>query len=310
MSLPNCLRLRRGRPFVRALWGGLLAVALTLSLASLALAGEPEALDPEGHPLPVRVVPAARDGIVQYTVQAGDTVYGLAKRFGLKPETIIWANEALIGQPDRLRVGQVLRILPVDGAYHVVQPGDTLYALARRFSVTVEAIVRCPYNHLPDPDRLQVGTFLIIPGAQGGGGVPRLFHYQGPIPADALRGTGSYVWPLRGHITQRFHKGHPGLDIGAPKGTPVRAVDSGFVVQAAWDDAGYGNCVIVDHGNGVRTLYAHLSSYAVSAGESVEKGQVLGAVGASGRATGPHLHLEIIVQGEWKDPLQFLPPLD
>ena len=310
MSLPNRLQLVRGRPFVQALWRGLLAAALTLGLASSALAGEPEALDPEGHPLPVQAVPAARDGIVLYTVQAGDTVYGLAKRFGLKPETIIWANEALIGQPDRLRVGQVLRILPVDGAYHVVQSGDTLYALARRFGVTVEAIVHCPYNHLPDPDRLRVGTSLVIPGAKGGGGVPRLLHYQGPIPADALQGTGSYIWPLRGRITQRFHKGHPGLDIGAPKGTPVRAVDSGFVIQAAWDDSGYGNCIVIEHGNGVRTLYAHLSAYSVSAGESVEKGQVIGEVGSSGRATGPHLHLEFIVQGEWKDPLLFLPPLN
>lgn len=309
MSLLNRLQVVQGRPFVQTLWGGLLVLALTLGLASLALAGEPEALDPEGHPLPLQATPAARDGIILYTVQAGDTVYGLAQRFGLKPETIIWANEALIGRPDRLRVGQVLRILPLDGAYHVVQPGDTLYALARRFGVTVEAIVRCPYNHLPDPDRLQVGTPLIIPGAKGGGGVPRLPLYRGPIPADALQGTGSYVWPLRGQITQRFHKGHPGLDIGAPKGTPVRAVDSGFVIQAAWDDAGYGNCIVIDHGNGVRTRYAHLSAYAVSAGESVEKGQVIGSVGASGKATGPHLHLEFIVQGEWKDPLEFLPPL-
>ncbi|MGC8838577.1 MAG: peptidoglycan DD-metalloendopeptidase family protein [Anaerolineae bacterium] len=309
MSLPNPLQVARGRPFVQALWGGLVVVALTLGLASLALAGEPETLDPEGHPLPAPEASAARDGIVLYTVQAGDTVYGLAQRFGLRPETLIWANEALIGQPDRLRVGQVLRILPVDGAYHVVQPGDTLYALARRFGVTVEAIVRCPYNHLPDPDRLRVGTPLVIPGAKGGGGVPRLLHYQGRIPADALQGTGSYIWPLRGWITQRFHKGHSGLDIGAARGTPVRAVDSGFVIQAARDDAGYGNCIVIDHGNGVRTLYAHLSAYAVSAGESVEKGQVIGEVGASGKATGPHLHLEFIVEGERKDPLQFLPPL-
>lgn len=309
MSLPNRLKLARGRPFVQALWGGLLVMALTLGLASLALAGEPETLNAEGHPLPVQDTSAARDGIIQYTVQAGDTVYGLAKRFGLRPETIIWANEALTARPDRLRVGQVLRILPVDGVYHVVQAGDTLYGLARRFGVTVEEIAHCPYNHLPNPDRLQVGTPLIIPGAEGGGGVPRLLHYEGAIPSHALQGTGSYIWPLRGQITQYFRKGHPGLDIGASKGTPVRAVDSGFVIQSAWDDAGYGNCIIIDHGNGVRTLYAHLLAYSVSAGESVEKGQVIGEVGATGRATGPHLHLEFIVQGEWKDPLQLLPPL-
>ncbi|MBC7223990.1 MAG: M23 family metallopeptidase [Anaerolineae bacterium] len=287
-----------------------LAALLMLLLASPVLAGEPETLKPEVPPPASREASTAREGIIQYTVQAGDTVYGLAKRFVLKPETIIWANEALMGRPDRLRVGQVLRILPVDGVYYIVRPGDTLYALAWRFGVTVQEIVRCPYNHIADRDRLRVGMPLIIPGAKSGGPVPRLLYYRGRLPADALKGTGTYVWPLRGWITQRFRKGHPGLDIGASKGTPVRAVDSGFAVQSAWDDTGYGHCIVIDHGNGVRTRYAHLSAYHVSAGESVTQGQIIGEVGDTGKATGPHLHLEIIVQGVRKDPLQYLPPLD
>jgi len=304
MSPHSRLRSQQGRLLLLCI---VTILALLAGYPSQVLAGEPEELKPPRPPQAAKSDSRGRDEILTYTVQAGDTVYGLAKEFGLKPETIIWANEALMGRPDRLRVGQPLRILPVDGLYYVIRSGDTLSALARRFGVSVQEIVRCRYNHIKDRNRLSIGMALIIPGAQGGGSVPRRLHYHSRPPADASPGTGTYVWPTQGLITQRFHRGHPALDIGAPKGTPVRAVDSGFVVETAWSDFGYGHCIVIDHGNGVRTRYAHLLAYHVSAGESVTQGQIIGEVGASGRATGPHLHLEIIVNGVHQDPLTLLP---
>ncbi|MGQ9585243.1 MAG: peptidoglycan DD-metalloendopeptidase family protein [Anaerolineae bacterium] len=292
---------------VRLLWA--VAILLCSPDASLrALASAPEKLPSDSPPSVIGSRSGEREGILTYTVQPGDTVYGLAKRFGLRAETIIWANEGLAAHPDRLQVGQTLRILPLDGVYYVTQAGDTLSNLARRFGVTVQDIVRCRYNHIPNPDRIRVDMALIIPGAKAAPFVPRQSYFRGRLPADAPRGTGTYVWPLWGVITQRFHKGHPALDIGAPKGTPVRAVDSGFVVESAWEDNGYGNCIVIDHGNGVKTRYAHLSAYHVGAGEPVAQGQVIGEVGATGQATGSHLHLEIIVNGVPQDPLALLPP--
>jgi len=305
MSPHSRLRPQQGRLLLLCI---VTILALLAGYPSQVLAGEPEELKPHRPPQEADSDSRGRDEILTYAVQAGDTVYGLAKEFGLKPETIIWANEALMGRPDRLRVGQPLRILPVDGVYYVIRSGDTLSALARRFGVSVQEIVRCRYNHIEDRNRLKVGMAVIIPGAQGGGSVPRRPRYHSRPPADASQGTGTYVWPTQGLITQRFHRGHPALDIGAPKGTPVRAVDSGFVVETAWSDFGYGHCIVIDHGNGVRTRYAHLLAYHVSAGESVTQGQIIGEVGASGRSTGPHLHLEIIVNGVHQDPLTLLPP--
>jgi len=138
--------------------------------------------------------------------------------------------------------------------------------------------------------------------------VPRqVFAYNGEVPKGAKKGTGSFAWPMSGYITQGFWEGHRAIDIGAPIGTPIVATDSGFVAVAQWSDVGYGRMVIIDHGNGYQTLYAHMDAYFVEAGQSVAKGQTLGKCGSTGNSTGPHLHFEVIKQGVRRNPFNYLP---
>ena len=98
-----------------------------------------------------------------------------------------------------------------------------------------------------------------------------------------------------------------GIDIGAPKGAPVIAADSGYVVQAGWSNVGYGNMILINHGNGYLTRYAHLSALNVEVGDSVKKGQLIGRVGSTGNSTGPHLHFEIIRGSTHRNPFGLLP---
>jgi len=248
-----------------------------------------------------------RDEIIIYVARSGDTVWGIAERFGISPETILWANEKLEDNPDLLAIGQELIILPVSGVYHTVEPGETLESIAKKYKVDVSAITEYPLNRLRPPHELQVGQKLIVPGGRKPY-IPRVVHaYRGPIPENAAQGTGSFGWPVSGVITQKYWDRHRAIDIGAPKGTPVYAADSGFVTYAGWNDAGYGYMLIIDHRNGFQTLYAHLSWYYPEVGDSVAKGELIGRVGSTGRSTGPHLHFEIIKNGVKRNPLGFLP---
>lgn len=254
--------------------------------------------------------PSQRTEVETYTVRAGDTVLGIAARYGLQPETIQWANPELEANPDMLRIGDRLVILPVNGAVHVVQPGDTLSSIAARYKAPVQDIVDMPLNNLSDINMpISVGSQLIIPGGTKPYIPRQVAVYSGPIPSNATRGTGSLGWPTSGIITQPFWNGHRAIDIGAYTGTPVTAADSGYVVSSqtgGWNN-GYGNMVTIDHGNGYVTLYAHLHSIYVRQGENVSKGQQLGTVGNTGNSTGPHLHFEVRYQGVPRNPFNYLP---
>ena len=248
-----------------------------------------------------------RLGIITYTVQLGDTVQGIAAQFDLEPTTIMWANPAVEDAPDLLRIGQELIILPVDGVYHTVKEGETLESIAKKYKVEVEAITSCPYNSLQPPDfAIEPGMKLIIPGGQKPW-VPKVVtSYTGPIPEGA-RGTGLFQWPVLGYITQGYWYGHRAIDIGVPVGTAVHAADGGFVSFAGWTDVGYGYLIVIDHANGFATYYAHLSNFYVTAGQKVERGQVIGATGNTGWSTGPHLHFEIRYLGVPQNPRAYLP---
>ena len=127
-------------------------------------------------------------------------------------------------------------------------------------------------------------------------------------PAEGVAtGTGQFIWPVSGRISQGYGNGHYAIDIMGWTGRPIAAADSGFVVQCGWDNSGYGNVIVIDHGGGVLTRYAHLDKFSVKAGDSVKQGDQIGLMGTTGRSTGPHLHFEIIVGGYQKNPISYLP---
>jgi murein DD-endopeptidase MepM/ murein hydrolase activator NlpD len=248
-----------------------------------------------------------RNEIISYRVIGGDTVIGIAKRFAISPETILWANERTELNPEFLRIGQELIIPPTTGVLHEVKTGDTLQALARTYKADVSAITDLPSNGLTPPFALTVGQKIMVPGGEKPYQPKVVYGYSGAVPAAATKGSGRFVWPLGGTITQGFWTGHRAIDIGVRTGASILAADSGYVILVAGDDYGYGKHVMINHGNGFETLYAHMSVILVSPGQTVSKGQVLGLSGNSGRSSGPHLHLEIRYYGTQVNPLNYLP---
>lgn len=242
-----------------------------------------------------------------YVVQSGDSVFGIAEKFGLKPETILWSNPALESNPDLLRVGDRVAILPTNGVYHKIAAKDTLSSIAKQYKVDVKAISGYAWNNLGDESQaIPVGAYLIVPGGQKPYVSRQVAVYSGPIPATARRGSGVFVMPAGGSITQKYWSGHRAVDIGSWIGNPVAASDSGFVVYAGWDKTGYGNLIVINHGNGYITYYAHLSKIFVRVGESVARGQRIGSVGSTGRSTGPHLHFEVRYRGVQQNPFNYV----
>ncbi|HZY42194.1 MAG TPA: M23 family metallopeptidase, partial [Anaerolineae bacterium] len=248
-----------------------------------------------------------RREIEVYTVQAGDTVQGIAAYFGLQPETLMWSNPAIEDTPDLLKIGQEVIILPIDGVYHEVTDGDTLSSIAQKYKVETTAITDVAWNNLTPP------TFSITPGMKlivADGTKPLITKvvtsYSGPIPSGAT-GTGQFRWPVTGRITQDYWSGHRAIDIAVPPNSPVYASDGGYVSFVGWTDVGYGYLVRIDHGNGFETWYAHNNSFAVTLGESVERGQVIAYSGSTGHSTGPHVHFEIRYLGALQNPRIYLP---
>ena len=259
-------------------------------------------------PVPLTQIPSRlRRSVITYTVQAGDTVEGIAIMFGIQPETIMWSNSAVEDAPDYLQIGQELVILPVNGVYHAVAKGDTLESIAKKYKATIESITGVSFNNLQPPDyRIEPGMKLIVAGGEKPY-VPKVVTaYAGSVPQGA-RGTGRFQWPVLGTLTQGFWWGHRALDLGAATGSPVYAADGGFVSFAGWTDIGYGNLIVIDHANGYATYYAHLSGFRVYAGRSVQRGQLIGVVGSTGNSSGPHLHFEIRYNYGLLNPRSYLP---
>jgi murein DD-endopeptidase MepM/ murein hydrolase activator NlpD len=274
-----------------------------------------------------------RIDVIKYTVQPGDTLFGIAEKFGLQPQTILWGNYAfLFDDPHRLRPGQELNILPVNGTYYQWNEGDGLNGVAEFFGVDPLEIINFPGNHL-DPDtigdfakpNIAPGTSLIIPG-----GTRAFTSWQAPFVSrsdpTAARvvgagycgtiyggqvGYGSFIWPTNKHYLSGFNyspeSNHRGIDIAGNEGEPIYAADAGVIVYAGWNDYGYGNMIMIDHGEW-QTLYAHLNSINVSCGQGVGRGDVIGALGSTGNSSGAHLHFEMmhITYGK-VNPWNFLP---
>jgi len=259
--------------------------------------------------VPYTIIPERpREEIIKYVVQPGDTILGIAAQFGVVGETVMWANGRLEDNPDLLRVGQEVLVLPVDGVYHQVGAGDTVGKIAAAFSVEPSAIIEYPLNNLDSENaQITVGQWLVVPGGVKPYVPRQVVAYSGPVPEDATIGTGSFGWPAAGQITQGYWDRHRAIDVGSWEGAPVIAADSGYVVAAGWDDGGYGRMVVIDHGNGFQTLYAHLQVYYVEVGSSVAKGQAIAEVGTTGNSTGPHLHFEVRKNQVQRNPFGFLP---
>jgi Peptidase family M23/LysM domain len=276
-----------------------------------------------------------RTEIITYTVKTGDTIFGIAEMFGLKPETILWGNYyTLTDDPHKLQPGIVLNIMPMDGTYHRWSEGEGLNGVAHGYDVTPDVIVNWPGNHL-DPATLgdyshpniKPDTMLFVPGGHRDfvtWSAPRISRNNPGVAkilgpgscgtiADGAVGTGSFIWPANNHTLSGFDysptTNHFGIDIRGALGDPVYAADNGVVVYAGWNDWGYGNVVVIDHDGGWQTLYAHLSSFNVGCGYSVYQGDVIGAFGSTGNSSGPHLHFEMLNESYGKvNPWNFLPP--
>lgn len=252
-----------------------------------------------------------RSEIVEYKIQNGDTISAVAQKFGISQDTVKWAND-LSG--DQIKPGQLLKILPVTGVAHAVKEGDNLESVAKKYSAQSQAILDFPFNDVPDDFKLKVGQLLIIPdGSPPEVAAPKpkpqpQYLAQGPAsPAFNAPGGGQFIWPTGGAITQYFAWYHPGVDIANRSGPGIAAADGGVVAVAGWPDGyGYGNRVIIDHGNGYTSLYAHLSNIYVSVGQTISRGQLIGQMGSTGRSTGTHLHLEIHYKGVALNPLAIL----
>jgi len=239
-----------------------------------------------------------RAAVEEYEVKPGDTLASIAEIFDITADTIKWQNNLT---SDTIRPGQKLQILPVAGVAHKVKSGESIYSISKRYSVDPQKIVNFA---------LAVGTTLIVPDGVPPKAVPRVRPGMRPQRASViagLSGSGRFIWPTTGNITQYPVYYHNALDIANKALPSVIASDGGTVIFAGCVGYGYGCHIIIDHGNGFSTLYAHLSRIDVGAGQAVGQGAAIGQVGSSGRSTGPHLHFEVRVGGVPKNPLSYLP---
>jgi len=254
--------------------------------------------------------------ILEYQVQEGDTIGSIAEKYNLQLDTILWAND--LTEKSAIKPDQIIKVPPVDGIVHTVRKGDTIYSLAKRYGLgddpaAAQGILNYPFNTFTDDETfgLAIGQIVVIPdGAKPEPGIaaPTTRFASRPTPdAGTVSAAGSFIWPASGGISQRFAGYHPAIDISNRSGGSILAADSGTVIVAGWpDNYGYGNRVIIDHGNGFVTLYAHLSGFSVSAGQTVTRGNVIGNMGCTGRCTGTHLHFEIRSGGVVQNPLSYL----
>lgn len=236
--------------------------------------------------------------VMTYATQPGDTISSIAARANLRPETVLQVNH-LTGF-DQLVIGEVLTLPPIDGSMVPVLSGQTLEQLAS--SLRLDAAVVRDLNGLTLNAPLPAELFVPdVSTAQ----LPHRAIPMAPAAAETRHHLVRFLWPTQGTITTFFLPWHPGLDIANAYGTKEMAADGGRVVFAGWGS--YGIYVEIDHGNGFMTVYGHLQEVVVAAGQLVQPGQLIGYMGATGRATGSHLHFEIRYHNVPQNPLDYLP---
>ena len=266
-----------------------------------------------------------RSEVTSYTVQEGDTIFGIAAAFGLAPDTIVWSNREIINDaPWLIQPGTELFILPVDGVYYTTRAQETVASIAAYYEVDPAALYN-EWNGIEEGTQLREGQLLVVPGARGeevewnpppgqpvagtagySYGVCSGVSYTGPggngwfvLPTGGTRVSGWYFHDPRNPT-------HIGLDYACRMGEPIYASDNGVVTIAGWN-GGYGILIEVNHGNGFVTRYAHFSDIAVGCGQSVYQGSLLGYCGSTGWSSGAHLHFEVRHNGAPQDPQIYLP---
>jgi murein DD-endopeptidase MepM/ murein hydrolase activator NlpD len=254
----------------------------------------------------------------KHVVEKGDTPNKVAETYGLEPATLLWGNPELSDKAQLLQVGITLTILPQDGVLHTVEVTDTVESIAAFYGVEPQVIIDYTDNNLAGwPHRPVPGTQIFIPGGEKpflvwsytpnsarGQLTSAGAFYEGQI---IYAGIGRFVWPTGSwRITQYYWWAHRAIDIGAVVETPVYASDGGTVIYSGWSAIGYGNLIVLDHGNGFQTYYAHLNSIWVANGQFVPQGTPIAGVGSTGNSSGPHLHFEIRYNGVLLNPLDYL----
>jgi murein DD-endopeptidase MepM/ murein hydrolase activator NlpD len=288
--------------------------------------GEAPAIDTSGQETAL-AAPAFQDPFVLYSVQEGDTASAIAARFGIDLSYLLWANPDL-RDGELLAVGQNLLIPAGNGILHHMLYGETLSDVAERYGVPIETIINWAGNGITSPDQIVEDALVFVPN----GVVPvTILPEPTAIPTEppvfvavppevdvppvsvavpAASGSG-LIWPIYGSISSYMDASHPlGIDIDlfGREGAPIAAATSGTVTFAGGNPCcSYGYYVVVMSPDGIETLYAHFSDFAVSVGQLVGQGQTLGYAGCTGYCTGTHLHFEVIDNGVRVNPLSYLP---
>jgi murein DD-endopeptidase MepM/ murein hydrolase activator NlpD len=268
-----------------------------------------------------------RQEIVKYSVDSGDSVFGIAKIYSITPETVLWANFDLLNDnPDMLSPGMELNIPPVNGVYYQWEENDTIEGIATEFEASAQAILSWPGNKIdltnPEPEpgswvfipdgKREFRTWIVPTIARENAGVSKSVYGPGACEGSytGAYGSGAFAWPTASHFLSGndYWSGHLGIDIAGSVGDGVFAADSGVVVFSGWSTGGYGYMIMIDHGNGYQSVYAHLSAVSAHCGQSVYQGNYIGAVGSTGNSTGSHLHFEVRYGGGFVSPWFVLPP--
>ena len=245
-----------------------------------------------------------RSEVVKHAVAEGETIGTIAERYQVSADSVKWANNL---KSDSIKAGQTLDIPPVTGIVHKVVSGENIYTIAKKYRTDPQKIVNFPFNDFIDLDTFSLasGQTLYVPDGVIEAAKPVAPRVFAPIQA-GVQGTSNFIWPTSGTISQNPIWYHMALDIANRALPPVIAADSGTVVYSGCLKYGYGCHVIIDHGNGYRTLYGHLSQLGVSVGQNVGQGQQIGILGSTGKSTGPHLHFEVRSGSTLLNPLNFL----
>lgn len=257
----------------------------------------------------------------RYEIQEGDTLTGIALRFGIGTQFILWNNIDIVPDADLLRPGQTLQVPSVEGIIHDVRLHETLIEIAELYDADVDDIVAFAANDLPNANTVREGSTILVPGGRvvvqpppppppppTPPPTPPPGAVATPTPT-VTASTFGFIWPGPGRITSWFGPAHPlGIDIGMPVGTPIAASAAGQVTFVGGHPCcSYGYHVIIRHDQSFTTRYGHFSRFAVTLGEWVEQGDLIGYSGSTGASTGPHLHFEIRRNGTPQNPLNFLP---